>query len=357
MPKIKITETLELLNSTVDAPIEVAILTKSGTSVSSATYSAKTASAILASYGFKVTEFELASTATDITDDVKNKLLDKNLYDIRFLHLGDFIGNAGMRDELAAIAEKRGDCVVLVDCNSDDITADDIRDTITGTSTTAEFKSEYATGFAPWWEYHDKDYTLDLPGSMAYLLSFARSVFVNGNNSWDAVAGVLRGIVPGMVEPVTKLVSADVDALQRRAEDLDGEADNEGIAINPICYVRPAGNIIWGNRTLRETGEDEVLQATSFLNIRNLICEIKKKIYEVSNKLTFEQNDDVLWFNFISLISPLLDKMKSSSGIGSYKFIKEETDKKARLHATIKITPIEAVEDFEIDVYLANELE
>ena len=99
------------------------------------------------------------------------------------------------------------------------------------------------------------------------------------------------------------------------------------------------------------------LTASSFLNIRQLCCEIKKTLYRAARRFTFEPNSDALWYNFKSVITPLLDEMKSNQGIKGYQIIKLKTNKKALLVAKIKIVPIEAVEDFDLTVELADSIE
>jgi hypothetical protein len=46
--------------------------------------------------------------------------------------------------------------------------------------------------------------------------------------------------------------------------------------------------------------------------------------------------------------------MKADQGIRDYKILKVYTDKKATLKAKIRIIPIEAVEDFDIEVSLED---
>jgi hypothetical protein len=48
--------------------------------------------------------------------------------------------------------------------------------------------------------------------------------------------------------------------------------------------------------------------------------------------------------------------MKADQGISDYKFIKVEDSRKALLSAIIRIVPIEAVEDFDISIYLEDSL-
>ena len=48
--------------------------------------------------------------------------------------------------------------------------------------------------------------------------------------------------------------------------------------------------------------------------------------------------------------------MKADQGIKGYKITKVANDKKALLTANIRIVPIEAVEDFDISIYLKDSL-
>ena len=97
------------------------------------------------------------------------------------------------------------------------------------------------------------------------------------------------------------------------------------------------------------------LIASSFLNIRQLCNDIKKTLYVACKSITFEQNSDILWIKFKSMITPLLDQMQTSNGISGYKITKKKSMQKATLTAVIRIYPIEAVENFEITLELADE--
>lgn len=99
------------------------------------------------------------------------------------------------------------------------------------------------------------------------------------------------------------------------------------------------------------------LIASDFLNIRQLCCTLKKQIYVACRQLTFDPNSEMLWINFKNKIRPILEKMKADQGIQDYEFVKITNAPKATLKAQIRIVPIEAVEDFEIDVMLEDSLD
>jgi hypothetical protein len=135
---------------------------------------------------------------------------------------------------------------------------------------------------------------------------------------------------------------------------------NTTVAINLIVKIK-SSYYLWGNRTGKKLGTrgaaDGDLRAQDFLNIRQLCCTIKKQVYVTCRRLTFDPNSNNLWINFRSLLTPMLEEMKADQGIKDYKFVKNDTDRKALLSAKIRIVPIEAVEDFEIGLYLEDTLD
>lgn len=292
-------------------------------------------------------------------------LVDKRLFpDVRFLTLGaeDNFITVGNAQALISCAESRGDCVALLDVKSTVSDVATIRSTFE--SYTAE-GSAFAAGFTPWFKLNDVDFAdISIPASFGYLLAYVEAT--QNNPEWYAVAGSFRGIIPGIKSVDKVFTSAEIEVLQGRSAssevDLDYAGDNIGIAINPIANIKPFGLIIWGNRTVlknEDTNGDNVgdLKATSFLNVRNLVISVKKQLYKAATKYTFEQNSTVLWVNFTSEIIPLLEKMKSGNGIVDYRIVKQPTTQKARLKAKIILMPIEAVEDFELEIELTDSLE
>jgi hypothetical protein len=84
---------------------------------------------------------------------------------------------------------------------------------------------------------------------------------------------------------------------------------------------------------------------------------LKKFIFVLCRKFTFDPNSDVLWANFVNGLTPCLENMKANQGIRDYAIIKVPTDLKGVLKATVRIVPIEAVEDFDITVSLEDSLD
>ena len=198
----------------------------------------------------------------------------------------------------------------------------------------------------------------NIPASFGYLFAYAKAI--RNNPEWYAIAGAFRGTISELSDVEFHFSNEEVERLQGRATtgevDLDAEGDNVGRAINTISFVRPYGYVVWGNRTFRENTAAEGTIATSFLNVRCLVNIVKKKMYDAARLYTFEPNNEILWASFKSQIVPTLEQMMSGNGIEAYKFTRLATDKKARLKAKLTIVPIEAVEDFDLEIELANSL-
>lgn len=292
---------------------------------------------------------------------IYENLKDKGEYTVKYLtsggyptyEFGENVVVAGMIDTAA----NRGDCIALIDhTDNTDRSLNDKNPTSVYYSVYQNSmngglfaQGTYASMFTPWAKYSvpRSAISLDMPGSFAYLS--ALGIALQTNDRWLAIAGATRGVVPNFISACTKerLTNALADAYTQR----------DRIAINPITVIKPYGNLIWGNRTLyTATGTaGNNLNAWSFLNYRNMASDIKKLVYETAKRYTFEQNSDILWINFKSGITPLLDKMKSGYGIVDYKITKGETKEKAKLVAVITIIPIYPVEDFDITLVVEDE--
>ena len=304
------------------------------------------------------TELENIFDASDVTG-----LVDKGNYDFKYLTTGGYpvfeYKNGSLVGQMLKLASTRGDCVALIDHTDNkgrtiDPADGDGKSLYQCLKASSITDGEFGAMFTPWSTFNrtTKDSNIKIssfraPGSFAYLLSLADSIQTNAN--WLAVAGVARGGVRNLADGgmTTVIPNGVADYMQPR----------DGISINAVTNIRPYGYTIWGNRTLNKNSEG--LVATSFLNIRNLISDVKKTCYRVARKMTFEQDTDVLWINFKSDISKLLDRMKSGYGISGYKILRdtehEMAGAKATLCAQVVLFPVEPVEDFYITIVLKDD--
>jgi hypothetical protein len=193
------------------------------------------------------------------------------------------------------------------------------------------------------------------PGAFHYLACFMSSLKA-GFAEWYAAAGYTRGVSNYIIDHTTvTLGEIAINALEPR--NVQDSSKDPKFACNVIANFR-GSYYLWGNRTAHKLGDaggtTGDLVASHFLNIRQLCTTIKKQLYVSCRRFTFDPNSDTLWINFVNAIKPTLEEMKADQGIRDYKILKVHTDKKATLKAKIRIIPIEAVEDFDLEISLED---
>ena len=320
---------------------------------------------------------------TNDIESIFTNLSDKGSYSIKYITSGGYPIYKGsstytiMQDMMFAAAE-RADACALIDhvqgLSADPSVATNPYKTInaigdsvfahnTSWSTTPIDCGSYAAMFTPWANYifteryemgqDTNNYAneFELPASFAYLVCLANAI--KNNPDWLAIAGVTRGKVAYIDQKGEKPIVTNKMADAYMTE--GGSVANSGRSINGITNIRPYGLTIWGNRTLVNNTSDRPTPALAYLNTRNMVSDVKKVVFEAAQKHMFEQNNDVLWINFKSDITPLLDRLSTSGGISGYKIIKQKSKTSAKLCATIILYPIYAVEEIEVSIELRNE--
>ena len=213
------------------------------------------------------------------------------------------------------------------------------------------FNSSYATCFG-FWVY--ANYTATgtqalLPSSYAMLVQWGVSI-ASGNPEWMAPAGVKRAQV-NTVSSVKGIVDSTVLNLWQNQEDT---VDNMNIyKVNPIMRLRQYGYVIYGNSTLLKNnqGRTSVLQMFSVRVLANLI---KKKAFDISLTLQFDQLTDDLFAQFKTLLSSYLDTFRYQGALYDYRIVIDRSVlvstsmNEKRVPVTIMISPIPAVENFDI---------
>ena len=313
-----------------------------------------------------------AFTSEDsVFNPVTSALLDKNGISIKYLTSGGYptyeYTSSGVAcaisKNMQQLAYNRGDCIAFVDHTNNPERALTGQTSIYGAPEGisaflhTDSVGSYSTMITPWVNvsgagtYSNTNLPSGVsifadtaaPGSFAYLSALAVSLRTNAN--WLAIAGVARGRVPHLISLNTDNVMTNTIA--------ENMTPIYGVAINPITNIRPYGESIWGNRTLLDT-TSKTGYATGFLNIRNLVCDVKKQAYIAAMSCMFEQNTDVLWINFKSMIQPLLEQMRTGAGLKNYKIIKLPGSDRETIRAKIILVPVYAVEQFIIDIYITD---
>ncbi len=275
--------------------------------------------------------------------------------------------NSTIVAKMLSCASTRGDCVALIDhtnYSARPVDATNIKSVYysianTNSDYSIKTKGEYGAMFTPWCGYplasalyNTTTYanTIEpeaMPGSFGYLKALAEYL-QSSTLDWMAIAGTARGAVditkPNLINGL-RISNAIADDYQPR----------DGIAINAITNIKPYGYLIWGNRTLKNNALDGDLTASSFLNMRNMVSGIAKLAYTAAKKYMFEQNSDILWINYTSILTEELDSIVSGGGLVDYEISRISTTERAKIACKITLYPVYAVEAFDITIELTDD--
>jgi len=321
--------------------------------------------------GYTVLYKRLTNVEELEADDFYEGLEDKSVYDFRYVLTGlragvGLTGNSTLtaNNNISKLATLRNDILALVDIDEDAYLSSGLT---TQTQIAASITSwinqtvadEYSAIVGPGLDLYlaeDKIYNNSTLPMSLYYLACAKYALDNNYKEWYAVAGYKRGVCKYVIKnPLLKVGEVLVNKLSPRTNTTKVDGVPVQKACNLVAQIR--GNYyIWGNRTAFALKSDD-LKAKHYLNIRQLIITIKKELYDILTSKTFNPNSDTLWFSFKSAITPLLETMVSNDGILDYDIVRTTVAQKGTMAATIRIVPIEAVEDFEITISLENSLE
>jgi hypothetical protein len=192
----------------------------------------------------------------------------------------------------------------------------------------ADIDSNYTATYWPWIQNRDTENNVNIWLPPTY--EVVRNIALTDNVSfpWFASAGYTRGLTSALQARV-KLTEEDRDTLY------------EG-RINPMATFSDQGVVIWGNKNLQVADS-----ALDRLNIRRLLLQTRKLISAVSVRLLFEQNDQVVRNQFLSLVNPILENIKRERGLADFRVQlssdPEEIDRN-ELRGKIFVKPVPALE-------------
>ena len=191
-----------------------------------------------------------------------------------------------------------------------------------------QYDSNYTCTYWPWIQINDAENNVYI--YVPPTRDVVRNIALTDNIAfpWFAVAGVQRG---------------DVDAIKARVKLTLGERDTlYENRINPIATFASEGIKIWGNKTLqvKESALDRI-------NVRRLLLQARKLISAVAIRLLFEQNDDIVRNQFLSLVNPILDNIRSERGLTDFRVVLDsspESIDRNELLGRIFLKPTRALE-------------
>lgn len=272
---------------------------------------------------------------------------DKYIYDIKFVTAGGFTGKdqtdimiAKAQDDLC---QRRKDCFALLDlprgANKTDVT-----------NYFVEIDSSYSAAYAPWCytKLPSGEYEWMAP-SYLFLYTLGRSI-QDGNQVYDAPAGVLKASMPQVIKPEYE-IGGDL---------LEYWTSGNPQCINPLMKLQTYGYVIYGQNTLyniqnRASSKESALQK---VNVRLAINEVRRILFKAAIRLTFQANNIRTWNAFKALVEPQLNTMKSNGGISDYLIVMDSTTttrediQNNTIRARCSISVMKSVENFELDFYI-----
>lgn len=218
----------------------------------------------------------------------------------------DTFDNTNLVEETIEMVEQdRADSLYIVttpdtDAAGDVLLPEDVVDTLD-----SEFDSNYTATYWPWIQVNDTENNVYI--YMPPTRDVVRNIALTDNIAfpWFAVAGVQRGDV-NAIKARKKLTLTERDTLY------DGR-------VNPIATFASEGVKIWGNKTMqiKESALDRI-------NVRRLLLQARKLISAVSIRLLFEQNDDIVRNQFLSLVNPILDNIRAERGLTDFRVVLDD---------------------------------
>lgn len=258
----------------------------------------------------------------------------------------DIINDKSLVEEaIDMIEEERADSIYVAtlpdkpygasDFNDEMYSAQDIVDELE----TTEIDSNYTCVYYPWVKYYDEvnSQYINLPVTKDVVKNMALTD--NTTAPWFAPAGISRGDVNCVyAHTVTKL--SDEDTLY------------EG-RINPVKTFANDGVKIWGQKNL-QVAESQLNR----IAVRRLLLRMRKLIAIACRSLIFDPNDKSMKNAFISLVTPILDNIKTNRGISDYKLEvndSQEARDRRELPAKIFFKPYNALEYITLDFVVTPE--
>lgn len=230
-------------------------------------------------------------------------------------------------DSLYVIDAPDIDIAVSVGERADFVVANDI----VGLLESTDIDSSYAATYYPWIQIADSDNNVNVfippTGEVVKAMAFTDNV----KFPWFAPAGLQRGVTDARRSKY-RMSNDSRDVLY-------------GGRINPMADFSDVGTAIFGQKTLqvRESALDRI-------NVRRLLLQIKVIIANITNRLLFEQNDQVTVDEFLSKANPVLDSIRRERGLTDFRVKMDdsintpESRDRNELYGEILLKPTKAVE-------------
>ena len=258
----------------------------------------------------------------------------------------DQTSTSNLHLNMLRLAIGRGDAVALLDTPQ----YWGYEDVYEYTDKTGGYQPQYSFGavHAPWCKMRDLstgNYAM-MPASLAFLGAVANGLVINGESSlWYAPAGVARASCPNVISAQYEIGGTILNYWQ----------NTQVARVNPIMKILSNGYCVYGNATLMQNMKGYTKSSLQSLGTRFLCNSIKKAIFSICVRLTFEPNDYNLWSTFRTELGEVLRQYQLNGVISQYEIIMDDstvTDEDKQnltVPGKVNIVPTLPAEYFDID--------
>lgn len=185
-----------------------------------------------------------------------------------------------------------------------------------------------------------------MPGSYIELVAIGNSIS-KGNPVYLAPAGVDRAIINQIIRPEYEIGS----------DTLENWQSNESVAnINPIMRIKSYGYCIFGQRTLYNTDDPEMVSSLQELSGVLAINEIRRAAFNIGLSLQFSANNIFTFGRFESQLSNKLNEMKVNGAVSDYLIQNVSTENDPRtMRIRIDVSLVPVAENFDIELNITKD--
>lgn len=239
---------------------------------------------------------------------------------------------------VANVAASRLDCIACVQAGID----------VSGSSTAiiSSFPSgmtipSYASVYGGWDMIYDSfnDRNVYIPKCVYGAVLMARTDRVA--NTWDAPAGMNRGILPSIGQGVRFN---------------DTEIGNMYDAnINTSRFIKGVGNVMWGQKTAQKKKS-----ALDRINVRRLFLYIENSVEPSLLPFLFEPNTDKVRLRAFSIVDDFMKGVLAGGGVTKYEVVCDETNNTAQtidnneLILDVYVQPTKTIEFIRLNIIVTR---
>lgn len=248
-------------------------------------------------------------------------------------------GNTSLIQTVNAIACSRKDCMVVAQVGT--LNTTDVQAIVDAAAVLRPTLQSYGALYAGWDLVYDKytDKTLYIPKAIFGAALLARTDAVA--NTWDAPAGLNRGIISSLGQFKT-FNETEIGYLQN-------------YAINTSKNVRGTGTVMWGQKTAQTKKS-----ALSDINVRRLLLYIENSIEPGLLAYLWEPNNEKVRSRVTYNLEAFMRGVYAQGGVYAYQVVCNDTNNTAQvidnneLAIALYLQPTRSIEKINVSVIITR---